>query len=211
MITDQALAPQRLVWAVGISVRWSLARRTSQGFSRSPRTDQSNGSGELPLGCTANPRRAAHAWVQGFPGDRIPLLGARAPKSRAIVADVIRNQALAFRYRDDLEYSNQDSQSRPDCSCRGNLTRSARQIAKLGTGSRWLSQPRGLVAPPRLCARSASLRTFRYSTAPGRSSTAGANPVSVSVRMRGPPRHTTRSLKAEGSPVCGPSFEKGQV
>jgi len=74
--------------AVEISVRWSLARRTSQGFSRSPRTDQSNGSGELPLGCTANPRRAAHAWVQDFPGDRIPLLGDRAPKSRAIVADV---------------------------------------------------------------------------------------------------------------------------
>lgn len=123
----------------------------------------------------------------------------------------IRNQALAFRYRDDLEYSNQDSQSRPDCSYRGNLTRSARQIAKLDTGSRWLSQPRGIAAPPRLCARSASLRTFRYSTAPGRSSTAGANPVSVSVRMRGPPRHTTRFLKAEGSPVCGPSFEKGQV
>ena len=37
----------------------------------------------------------------------------------------IRNQALAFRYRDDLEYSNQDSQSRPDCLYRGNLTRSA--------------------------------------------------------------------------------------
>ena len=123
----------------------------------------------------------------------------------------IRNQALAFRYRDDLEYYNQDSQSRPDCSYRGNLTRSARQIAKLDTGSRWLSQPRGIAAPPRLCARSASLRTFRYSTAPGRSSTAGANPVSVSVRMRGPPRHTTRFLKAGGSPVCGPSFEKGQA
>ena len=123
----------------------------------------------------------------------------------------IRNQALAFRYRDDLEYSNQDSQSRPDCSYRGNLTRSARQIAKLDTGSRWLSQPRGIAAPPRLCARGASLRTFRYSTAPGRSSTAGANPVSVSVRMRGPPRHTTRFLKAGGSPVCRPSFEKGQA
>ena len=122
----------------------------------------------------------------------------------------IRNQALAFRYRNDLEHSNQDSQSRRDCSYRGNLTRSARQIAKLDTGSRWLSQPRRIAAPPRLCARSASLRTFRYSTAPGRSSTAGANPVSVSVRMRGPPRHITRFLKAEGSPVCGPSFEKGQ-
>jgi maleylacetoacetate isomerase len=123
----------------------------------------------------------------------------------------IRNQALAFRYRDDLEYSNQDWQSRPDCSYRANLTRSARQIARLDTGSRWLSQPRGTAAPPRLCARSASLRNFRYSTAPGRSSTAGANPVSVSVRMRGPPRHTTRFLKAGGSRnVCGPSFEKGQ-
>ena len=122
----------------------------------------------------------------------------------------IRNQALAFRYRDDLEYSNQDWQSRPDCSYRGNLTRSAWQIARLDTGSRWLSQPRGIAAPPRLCARSASLRTFRDSAAPGRSSTAGANPVSVSVRMRGPPRHTTRFLKAGGSPVCGPSFEKGQ-
>jgi len=40
----------------------------------------------------------------------------------------IRNQALAFRYRDDLEYSNQDSQSRPDYSYRGNLTHSARQM-----------------------------------------------------------------------------------
>ncbi len=123
----------------------------------------------------------------------------------------IRNQALAFRYRDDLECSNQDWQNRPDFSYRGNLTRSARQIAKLDTGSRWLSQPRGIAAPPRLCARGASLRPFRYSTAPGRSSIAGANPVSVSVRMRGPPRHTTRFLKAEGSPVCGPSFEKGQA
>ena len=121
----------------------------------------------------------------------------------------IRNQALAFRYRDDLEHSNQDWQSRRDCSYRGNLTRSARQIARRDTGRRWLSQPRRIAAPPRLCARSASLRTFRYSTAPGRSTT-GANPVSVSVRMRGPPRHTTRFLKAGGSrKVCRPSFEKG--
>ena len=123
----------------------------------------------------------------------------------------IRNEALAFRYRDDLEYSNQDWQSRPDCSYCGNLTRSARQIARLDTGSRWLSQPRGIAAPPRLCARSASLRTFRYSTTPRRSPTAGANLVSFSVRMRGPPRHTARFLKAGGSrKVCGPSFEKGQ-
>ena len=50
----------------------------------------------------------------------------------------IRNQALAFRYRDDLEYSNQDWQSRRDCSYRGNLTRSARQIARRDTGRRWL-------------------------------------------------------------------------
>ena len=121
-------------------------------------------------------------------------------------------QPAWVRSRDDLEHSNQDSQSRPDCSYRGNLTRSARQIARRDTGSRWLSQPRRIAAPPRLCARSASLRTFRYSTAPGRSSTTGANPVSVSVRMRGPPRHTTRFLKAGGSrKVCRPSFEKGQV
>jgi hypothetical protein len=122
----------------------------------------------------------------------------------------IRNQALAFRHRDDLEYSNQDRQSRPDCSYRGNLTCSARQITRLDTGSRCLSQPRGIAAPLRLCARSASLHTFRYRSASGRSSTAGAHPPSVSVRMRGPPRHTTRFLKAGGScKVCGPSFEKG--
>jgi hypothetical protein len=101
----------------------------------------------------------------------------------------IRNQALAFRYRDDLEYSKQDWQSSPECSYRGNLRRSTRQIARLDTGTRWLSRLRGIAAPSRLCARSASLRAFRRSTAPGRSSTAGANPVSVSVRMRGPPPH----------------------
>jgi hypothetical protein len=120
----------------------------------------------------------------------------------------IRNQALAFKYRDDLEYSNQDWRSRRDCSYRGNLTRSAGKIARLETGSRCLSRPRGIPAHPRLCARSASLRTFRWSTAPGRSSTAGANPVSVSVRMRGPPGYAARFLKAEGSrKIRGPSFE----
>jgi len=120
----------------------------------------------------------------------------------------IRNQALAFRYRDDLEYSNQDWQGRPDSSYRGNLRFSTRQIARLATDSRWLSQPRGIAAPPRLCARSASLRIFRDSAASGRSSTAGAHPVSVSVRMRGPPRHAARFFKAGDSPkVCGPSFE----
>ena len=124
----------------------------------------------------------------------------------------IRNQARAFRYRDDLEYSNQDWQRRPDCSYRANLTRAARQIARLDTGSRWLSQQRGIAAPPRLCARSASLRNFRYSAAPGRSSPADGNPVSVSVRMRGPPRDTERFLKAGGSrKLCRPSFEKGQA
>ena len=95
----------------------------------------------------------------------------------------IRNQARAFRYRDDLEYSNQDWQGRPDCSYRGNLTRSARQIAKLDTGSRWLSQPRGIAAPPRLCARSASLRTFRYSTAPGRGATLFSDPHRLKSRI----------------------------
>jgi len=207
----QALAPQRLVWAVDISVRWSLARRTSQGFSRSPRTDQSNGSGELPLGA---PRIHGELLMLGFKVSQATVsryLATVHRSPRQSWRTFIRNQALAFRYRDDLEYSNQDWQSRPDCSYRGNLTRSARQIARLDTGSRWLSQPGGIAAPPRLCARSASLRAFCYSTAPGRSSTAGANPVSVSVRMRGPPRHTTRFLKAGGSPVCGPSFEKGQL
>src|SRR5215469_6039278 len=111
----------------------------------------------------------------------------------------IRNQARAFRYRDDLEYSNQDWQSRPDYSYRGNQTRSARQIARQDTGSRWLSQQRGIAAPPRLCARSASLRNFRYSAAPGRSSPADGNPVSVSVRLLGEPRDTERFLKAGGS------------
>jgi len=106
----------------------------------------------------------------------------------------IRNQALAFKY--DLEYSNDDWQSRPDCAHRGNLRRSAGQIARLDTGRRCPSQQRGIAAHPRLCTRSASLRSFRCNTAPERSSTAGGNPVSVSVRMRGPPRHTVRSFKA---------------
>jgi len=149
----QALVPQRLVWVVEISVRWSLARRTSQGFSRGPRTDHSNGSGELPLGGTANSRRAAHAWVQSLPGDRIPLLGDRAPKSGTIVADVYSHQALAFKYRDNLENSNDEWQSRRDCSYRGNLRRSSGQIARLDTGRRCPSQPRGIAAPPRCCAR----------------------------------------------------------
>jgi hypothetical protein len=108
----------------------------------------------------------------------------------------IRNQALAFKYRDDLEDSIDDWQSRLDSSHRRNLRCSAGQIARLSTGSRWLSQTRGIAAPPRLCTRSASLRTSRCSTVPERSSTAGANSVSVSVRMRGPPRHTARFLRA---------------
>jgi len=122
----------------------------------------------------------------------------------------IRNQALAFKYRDDLVYFNDDWQSSPDCSNRGNLRRSAGQVARLDTRSRRVPQRRGIAAPARLCTRSASLRTFRSSTAPERSSTAGGNPVSVSVRMRGPPRHTVRFLKAGGSrKIRGPSFEKG--
>jgi hypothetical protein len=106
----------------------------------------------------------------------------------------IRNQALAFKYRDDLDYSNDDWQSRADFSYRGNLTGTAEQVGRLDTRSRVPSQRRGIAAPPRLCARSAS--TFRCSTAPERSSTAGANPVSLSVRMRGPPRHTARFSEA---------------
>ena len=106
----------------------------------------------------------------------------------------IRGQVLAFKHRDDLEYSNQDWQSRADCSFRGNLRRSAGQITKLETGTRCLSQARGIAAPSRFCTRSASLRIFRCGTAHERPSTAGANPVSVSVRMRGPPRYIARFL-----------------
>jgi len=125
----------------------------------------------------------------------------------------ISNQAFAFKYRDDLEnFNDDDRQSRPDCSFGGNLRRSAGQVARLDNRSRCLSQRRGITAPASLCRRSATLRTFRCSTAPERSSTAGGNLVSMSVRMRGPPRPSVIFLKAGGSPkIRGPSFEKGQV
>jgi hypothetical protein len=108
----------------------------------------------------------------------------------------IRNEALAFKYRDDLEYSNDDWLSQLDRKYRRNLRRSAGQITRLDSGSRWLSQPPGLASPARLRTRSTSLRGFRSSTAPALSSTAGANLVSVSVRMRGPPRHTSTVSKS---------------
>jgi hypothetical protein len=59
---------------------------------------------ELPLGCTANPRRAAHAWVQGFPGDLSRYLATVHRSPGQSWRTFIRNQALAFRYRNDLEY-----------------------------------------------------------------------------------------------------------
>ncbi len=84
----QALAPQRLVRTVEISVTRSLARRASEGFARGPRADHSDGPRKLPLGCATNPRRTAHARVQSLPVGRIPLFGDFVPTSRSVVADV---------------------------------------------------------------------------------------------------------------------------
>jgi hypothetical protein len=97
----------------------------------------------------------------------------------------IRNQVLALK--DDLDYSNNGWEGRLDCSNGSDLRRSAEQMARLNIGIRWRSQARGIGAPPRFCTRSASVRIFRCRVAPERSSTAGTNPVSLSVRMRSPP------------------------
>jgi hypothetical protein len=100
----------------------------------------------------------------------------------------IRNQALAFSYRDDLEYAHPDSQGHTHCFCLSKATPSGGQVVRLDARSRGLCHTRGVVAAARWRARSARLSTFRRDAAPNCSSTAkGRNPVSV--RMRAPPRH----------------------
>jgi hypothetical protein len=110
----------------------------------------------------------------------------------------IRNQVRAFKYRDALEYSD-DWQSRADCSDCGYLRRSAGQMTRPDPRTRCLSQARGIAASPRFSTRSAGRRIFPCSTAPERSSTAGVNPVLISMRMRGPPRHTAKISQVRGS------------
>jgi len=55
----------------------------------------------------------------------------------------IRNQVLAFSYRDDLEYENQDHQSLVDYSYRGKFTESPELIVRQQADPRCLSNTRG--------------------------------------------------------------------
>ena len=191
MVAGEADVPGFLAKSANSSLEW--LGRTSFGVHRESTASCSCSGSRFPKRpCPATLRPCTE--VPGNRGGRLFAI----KRSPSDIRTILSTPTKTWR-------------SRPECSDRVNLTRFARQIARLDTGDRRLPQPRGIAAPLRLRARSASLRTFRYSIVPKRSSTAGANPVSVSVRMRGPPRHTARFLKAGASrKVCGPSFEKGQ-
>jgi hypothetical protein len=122
----------------------------------------------------------------------------------------IRNQALAFKYRDDLEYSNDDWQSRPDCTYRGNLRRSAGRLAGLDTGSRSLSQRQGIAAPARLYARSSSLHTFRWSSARAVIDCRWESSFGLSADARAASSRRKNPQSLRLGKIRGPSFEKGQ-
>ena len=99
----------------------------------------------------------------------------------------IRNQAFIFSYRYDLDDGNQDYQSLVDCSCRGQFTGPAELIVRQGADNRSMSYTRDIAVRRR--ARDARLRTLRRDTAPDRSLTERANPLSV-AQMPGPPHRT---------------------
>jgi hypothetical protein len=82
-----ALAPQRLVRAVALSLARSLARRAAQDRTRDPSSDHTDGPRELSLGCATDPWRASHARFQRVPSHRVALYARRKPATGTIVAD----------------------------------------------------------------------------------------------------------------------------
>jgi hypothetical protein len=184
--TVKTLAPQRLVRTVEISVTRSLARRTSQGCARGPRTDRSDGSGKLPLGA---PRIHGELLMLGYKVSQATVSRYLSTLYRGPGQSwrtFIRNQALAFRYRDDPHYGNQDYVSLVDFVHPGKITRPAEWSLGQGADNRSMFHTRVIAVRARRRARGAR---FRSAWAPDRSVTARENPVSVSVQMRGPPHH----------------------
>jgi hypothetical protein len=100
----------------------------------------------------------------------------------------IRNQALGFSYRDELEYGDQDYRCLVDCSYRGHFTGPAEPIVRQGADNRGVSHTRDIAVRGR--ALGARLRTFRCNKAADRSLIVRANPLSISAQMRGPPHRT---------------------
>jgi hypothetical protein len=123
----------------------------------------------------------------------------------------IRNQALGFRYSDNLEHAKQDYGSPVDCSDRGKFTGPADQIVRRVADNRGAFHSRDIATRARWRTRSDRLRVFRCERAPGQPLIVGANPLSVSVQMRGPPRHAEilQSCALAIGEWCGPGFEKG--
>ncbi len=124
----------------------------------------------------------------------------------------IGNQALSFRYSDDLDYGNQDSQSPVDDSYRGKFTGPAERIVRPGADNRGTSHLRVIAIRTRWRTRGDRLRLFRFDRAPERSMIARANPLSVSVQMRGPP-HSPQDPSMQRLAIGkwrGPGFDKRQ-
>ena len=120
----------------------------------------------------------------------------------------IRNQALGFSYRDELEYGNQGYQSLVDCSRRGKSTRSTGQIVRLDAYSHCLSYTRSTSASSRSRASSARLGTFRRETSSGRYRRRA--PIQFQSQCRCEARLPPRS-PGLGQNISGPSFEKRQL
>jgi hypothetical protein len=95
----------------------------------------------------------------------------------------IRNQALGFRYSDNLEHAKQDYGSPVDCSDRGKFTGPADQIVRRVADNRGAFHSRDIATRARWRTRSDRLRVFRCERAPGQPLIVGANPLSVSVQM----------------------------
>jgi hypothetical protein len=101
---------------------------------------------------------------------------------------LIRNQALALCYRDELEYGDRDYRSLVDCSYRGHFTGPAEPIVRQGADNSGVSHTRDIAVRGR--APGARLCTFRCDEAADRSLIVRANPLSISAQMRGPPHRT---------------------
>jgi hypothetical protein len=185
---SQALAPERLVGAVEISVTRCWRGGRGRVSCEIRETDRSDGPGKLPLGCTANSSellmlgyKVSQATVSRY----LSTLHRRPDQSWRTF---IRNQAFAFSYSDDLDHGNQDYPSLVECSSRGKFRGPADRIVRQGADIRSMSHTRDIAVRRR--ARGARLRTFRCDTAPDRALTARANPLSISAQMRGPPHRT---------------------
>jgi len=202
---------------------WGLRRYRSRGRWRGGRPRVSQEIRELIT------RMARENFLWGAPRIHGEVLMLRYEVSQATVSrylatlyrhpgqswrTLIRNQAFAFSYRNDLDYGDQNYQGLVDCGSRDKFTGSAEQMARQEADSRRWYPTRGVTARAGWRTRGGRLRTFRCDTAPDRSLT-GAR-IHFQSQCRCEVRRIAPGfLKAGGSQnrreLRGPGFEKRQA